>query len=93
MGCRNTKATDATPKEVTPAPEEQDEGSVQEHSWRKEVGSSPFAQVQRGGRVQFRVQFVKPGEEVVFLPTHTVLNPYTEKVFTVQMHHQRVDQA
>ena len=28
MGCRNTKATDATPKEVTPAPEEQDEGSV-----------------------------------------------------------------
>ena len=36
---------------------------------------------------------VKPGEEVVFLPTHTVSSPYTEKVFTVQMHHQRVDQA
>ena len=38
-------------------------------------------------------QFVKPGEEVVFLPTHMVSNPYTRKVLTVQMHHQRVDEA
>mmetsp|Transcript_3629 Transcript_3629/g.8274 ORF Transcript_3629/g.8274 Transcript_3629/m.8274 type:complete len:81 (+) Transcript_3629:2-244(+) len=36
---------------------------------------------------------VKPGEEVVFLPTHTVSNPCTGKVFTVEMHHQRVDYA
>merc|ERR1712064_102576 len=36
---------------------------------------------------------VKPGEEVVFLPTHTASNPCTGKVFTVEMHHQRVDVA
>ena len=39
------------------------------------------------------MQFVKPGEEVVVLPTHTVSNPYIGKVFTVEMHHPRVDQA
>ena len=32
------------------------------------------------------MQFVKPGEEVVVLPTHTVSNPYAGKVFTVEMH-------
>ncbi len=31
---------------------------------------------------------MKPGEEVVFLPTHTSSNPCTGKVFTVEMHHQ-----
>jgi len=36
---------------------------------------------------------VKPGEEVLFLPTHTASNPCTGKVFTVEMHHQRVDFA
>merc|ERR1712190_274878 len=43
------------------------------------------------GRVEQGV--VKPGEEVVFLPTHTASNPCTGKVFTVEMHHQRVDVA
>ena len=43
------------------------------------------------GRVEQGV--VKPGEEVVFLPTHTASNPCTGKVFTVEMHHQRVDFA
>jgi elongation factor 1-alpha len=43
------------------------------------------------GRVEQGV--VKPGEEVNFLPTHTASNPCTGKVFTVEMHHQRVDQA
>merc|ERR1711941_151770 len=43
------------------------------------------------GRVEQGV--VKPGEEVVFLPTHTASNPCTGKVFTVEMHHQRVDNA
>merc|ERR1712008_633278 len=33
------------------------------------------------------------GEEVVFLPTHTASNPCTGKVFTVEMHHSRVDFA
>merc|ERR1712160_5879 len=40
------------------------------------------------GRVEQGV--VKPGEEVVFLPTHTASNPCNGKVFTVEMHHQRV---
>ena len=43
------------------------------------------------GRVEQGV--VKPGEEVVFLPTHTASNPCVGKVFTVEMHHQRVDFA
>jgi len=36
---------------------------------------------------------VKPGEEVVFMPTHTASNPCTGKVFTVEMHHTRAEQA
>merc|ERR1712146_797441 len=36
---------------------------------------------------------VKPNEEVIFLPTHTASNPCAGKVFTVEMHHQRVDFA
>jgi elongation factor 1-alpha len=43
------------------------------------------------GRVEQGV--VKPGEEVVFLPTHTASNPCTGKVFCVEMHHSRVDFA
>merc|ERR1712037_774537 len=43
------------------------------------------------GRVEQGV--VKPGEEVVFLPTHTGSNPCVGKVFTVEMHHSRVDFA
>eukprot|EP00971_Amphidinium_carterae_P142160 2815980-Amphidinium_carterae.1 len=43
------------------------------------------------GRVEQGI--VKPGEEVVFLPTHTASNPCTGKVFTVEMHHTRMDQA
>merc|ERR1711865_945185 len=43
------------------------------------------------GRVEQGV--VKPGEEVVFLPTHTTSNPCVGKVFTVEMHHSRVDAA
>lgn len=43
------------------------------------------------GRVEQGI--VKPGDEVVFLPTHTAANPCTGKVFTVEMHHKRVDKA
>merc|ERR1711967_23576 len=43
------------------------------------------------GRVEQGV--VKPGEDVIFLPTHTASNPCNGKVFTVEMHHQRVDFA
>jgi elongation factor 1-alpha len=34
---------------------------------------------------------VKPGEEVVFLPTHSSSTPCTGKIFTVEMHHKSVE--
>merc|ERR1719352_2122923 len=43
------------------------------------------------GRVEQGI--VKPGEEVVFIPTHTASNACSGKVFTVEMHHKRAEQA
>merc|ERR1719326_2224374 len=43
------------------------------------------------GRVEQGV--VKPGEEVLFLPTHTAANTCGGKVFTCEMHHKRCDDA
>merc|ERR1712032_987804 len=43
------------------------------------------------GRVEQGI--VKPSEEVIFMPTHTASNACGGKVFTVEMHHKRVDQA
>merc|ERR1712096_421803 len=43
------------------------------------------------GRVEQGI--VKPGEEVVFLPTHTSSNTGWGKGFTVEMHHKRMDEA
>eukprot|EP00973_Karenia_brevis_P011364 1537738-Karenia_brevis.AAC.1 len=34
----------------------------------------------------------KLGDEVDFLPTHKTSNPCSDKVLTVEMHHQRVEQ-
>jgi elongation factor 1-alpha len=36
---------------------------------------------------------VKPGEEVVFLPTHTTSSPCVGKVFSIEMHHKNVEAA
>merc|ERR1712137_1358570 len=36
---------------------------------------------------------VKPGDECVFLPTHTTSTACTGKVFTVEMHHKQVEAA
>merc|ERR1711990_860071 len=36
---------------------------------------------------------VEPNNEVMFLPTHTAVNPCIGKVFSVEMHHKRVDEA
>lgn len=36
---------------------------------------------------------VKPGEEVIFVPTHTASTACQGKVFTVEMHHKQVPQA
>jgi len=43
------------------------------------------------GRVEQGI--VKPNEEVLFMPTHTASTPCIGKVFTVEMHHKRVDEA
>jgi len=43
------------------------------------------------GRVEQGI--VKPGEEVLFLPTNTAGTPCQGKVFTVEMHHKRVEEA
>jgi len=34
---------------------------------------------------------VKPGEEVVFLPTHTASTACPGKIFTVEMHHKKIE--
>ena len=34
-----------------------------------------------------------PGVEVVFVPTHTAVNPYTSKVLMVEVQHQCLDKA
>merc|ERR1712025_49680 len=36
---------------------------------------------------------IKPGEEVIFLPTHTSSKPCAGKIFSVEMHHKSVPQA
>jgi elongation factor 1-alpha len=36
---------------------------------------------------------VKPGNEVLFLPTHSASTPCTGKIFTVEMHHKSVPEA
>ena len=36
---------------------------------------------------------VNPGEDVVFMPTHTSGTPCAGKIFTVEMHHKRIDAA
>jgi len=33
---------------------------------------------------------IKPGDEIVFLPTHTQSNPCEGKVFSIEMHHKSV---
>jgi len=43
------------------------------------------------GRVEQGV--VKPGQEVVFVPTHTSANDCSGKVFTVEMHHKQMEEA
>jgi elongation factor 1-alpha len=36
---------------------------------------------------------VRPGDECIFLPTHTSSTPCTGKIFTVEMHHKTVESA
>jgi elongation factor 1-alpha len=43
------------------------------------------------GRVEQGI--VKPNEEVIFMPTHTPANACAGKVFTIEMHHTRHEQA
>jgi len=43
------------------------------------------------GRIEQGI--LTPGAEVVFLPTHTAANSCTGKIFSIEMHHKRVDKA
>merc|ERR1712087_488676 len=43
------------------------------------------------GRVEQGI--VKPNEEVIYMPTHTPANAFGGKVFTIEMHHTRHEQA
>ena len=36
---------------------------------------------------------VKPGMEVIFLPSHTETNPCCGKIFTIEMHHKSIPEA
>jgi elongation factor 1-alpha len=36
---------------------------------------------------------VNPGEDVIFMPTHSSGTPCAGKIFTVEMHHKRIDAA
>merc|ERR1712021_288058 len=36
---------------------------------------------------------VKPGEEVIFLPTHTASTACPGKIFTVEMHHKKIEEG
>ncbi|KAJ1481794.1 translation elongation factor-like protein [Baffinella frigidus] len=36
---------------------------------------------------------VNPGEDAIFMPTHTTGTPCEGKIFTVEMHHKRIDAA
>jgi translation elongation factor EF-1alpha len=49
--------------------------------------------ITHGTHVVICAGVVKPGDEVIFLPTHTAANPCIGKVFTVEMHHKRVEKA
>merc|ERR1712072_526611 len=49
----------------------------------KGVGDVLTGRVEQGG--------VKPGEEVLFLPTHTASTACPGKIFTVEMHHKKIE--
>jgi elongation factor 1-alpha len=51
----------------------------------KGIGSVLTGRIEQGTLV--------PGDEVVFLPTHTASNPCTGKVFSIEMHHTQQEKA
>jgi len=87
-GCKVTTLKDALDTFVQPAKRDPDKPMRLPLSGVykiKGVGDVLTGRVEQGG--------VKPGEEVVFLPTHTAANACTGKVFTVEMHHKRIEQG
>merc|ERR1711981_1043058 len=49
----------------------------------KGVGDVLIGRVEQGS--------VRPGEEVIFLPTHTASTACPGKIFTVEMHHKKIE--
>merc|ERR1719284_562502 len=85
-GCHVTTLKDALDNFVQPAkrdPEKPMRLPLSGVYKIKGVGDVLTGRVEQGS--------VKPGEEVVFLPTHTAANACTGKVFTVEMHHKRIE--
>jgi len=85
-GCKVTTLKDALDNFVQPAkrdPEKPMRLPLSGVYKIKGVGDVLTGRVEQGS--------VKPGEEVVFLPTHTAANACTGKVFTVEMHHKRIE--
>ena len=79
---------DAFEKMVTP-PERSDKGAL-----RVPI-SGVYAIKGTGDVLTGRIEqgSAKPGDEVVFLPTHTTANPCAGKVFSIEMHHKTLDAA
>merc|ERR1719321_2483668 len=69
---------------------------LQKVGWKKDfvLKSTPVLPISGWmGDNLLEQSLVKPGEEVVFLPTHSVSNSCGGKVFTVEMHHKKHDQG
>merc|ERR1711985_222812 len=85
-GCKVTTLKDALDNFVQPAkrdPEKPMRLPLSGVYKIKGVGDVLTGRVEQGE--------VKPGEEVKFLPTQTASTACTGKVFTVEMHHKRID--
>ncbi|KAF4691169.1 hypothetical protein FOZ60_016156 [Perkinsus olseni] len=70
------------PKRVTDAPMRMPVSGIYKI---KGVGDVITGRIEQG--------LVKPNEDVIFLPTHTPATPCSGKVFTIEMHHKRHEQA
>merc|ERR1712146_213025 len=85
-GCKVTTLKDALDNFVQPAarnPEKPMRLPISGVYKIKGVGDVLTGRVEQGS--------VEPGNDVNFLPTHTAANPCVGKVFTVEMHHKKID--
>jgi len=87
-GCKVTTLKDALDNFVQPAkrdPEKPMRLPLSGVYKIKGVGDVLTGRVEQGA--------VKPGEEVIFLPTHTASTACPGKIFTVEMHHKKIEEG